>query len=131
MDTIIIKQNSAENYPLIREDIELRVKNDIDIVLELIDVNDNPIDLTGCKIILMVKEKLSDSDVSAKLKKVVTSHTNALNGITTIELTDTDTNLTEGIYFYDITLITSDNLVHMVIQGLFFIFMGINQGTVS
>jgi hypothetical protein len=130
-DASLIKQNEADNFPILREDFEFKKKSDNDIVLEFISATDIGIDITGCSVILMVKEKLSDADNLAKIKKVVTSHTLPLSGITTISLTDTDTNITAGIYFFDITLVTSDNLIHTVVQGLFQIFSGINQGTVS
>jgi len=59
--------------------------------------------ITNWTIYFTVKEKLSDSYANAKIKKIITQHTNPLKGQTVIMLTSNDTNLL-GSYFYDITV---------------------------
>lgn len=65
------------------------------------------INLTGSTVFFTVKASDSDSDDNAKIKKSVTVHTSPTEGKTTIELSTTDTNLSAGIYLYDIQIVDS------------------------
>ena len=57
------------------------------------------VDLTGWTIYFTVKEKVSDSDINANIKKTITSHLDAVNGKSLIELTPTDTDILGNRYF--------------------------------
>lgn len=59
-------------------------------------------DITGWTVYFTVKEKMEDSDNEAKIKKTITNHTDALGGISTIELTIVDTDLEAKEYYYSI-----------------------------
>jgi len=57
------------------------------------------IDITNYTIYFSVKENMKDSDEDAKIFKVITSHLDAKNGKTLIELSKGDTDL-RGSYYY-------------------------------
>ncbi len=59
-------------------------------------------DITGWTVYFTVKENMQDSDENAKIKKAITSHTDAVNGKTTINLTTEDTDLEAKSYYYSI-----------------------------
>lgn len=61
----------------------------------------DPIDITGWTFLFVVKEKASDPDSEAIIKKVITSHSDPTNGVTQIAVLEDDTNDKSGNYFYD------------------------------
>jgi hypothetical protein len=65
--------------------------------------------ITGWTVFFTVKKKTSQLDTEASISKTITSHTTPLSGITTITLTDTDTDIPSGDYVYDITYIDTSN----------------------
>jgi hypothetical protein len=65
-----------------------------------------PYDLTD-KIILYALKQISDkakNDDNALLKGSITSHTNAAQGQTRLEISETETNIAVGTYKFDIRL---------------------------
>lgn len=75
------------------------------------DENQDPIDITGWTIYFTLKKSLTDSDDDALIKKDVTSHIDAVNGLSEIILLNTDTDITPGKYYYDIQI--KDTLNHI------------------
>lgn len=71
------------------------------------------VDLTGATVFFTAKPEISNSadDSDATIEKDVTSHDDPENGVTTIPLTATDTNVTPGIYFYDIQIKSADGTI--------------------
>ena len=68
------------------------------------------IDITGSTVYFAIKTNLTDSDANAKIFKTVTSHSDPLNGKTTIVLTDEDwINVESGNYWYGIKIKFVDN----------------------
>jgi hypothetical protein len=64
-----------------------------------------PFDLTGYTVTFTVKPETALTgvdDTGATIQKVVTSHSDAVNGITLIELDTTDTRVTAGTYTFDV-----------------------------
>jgi len=61
-----------------------------------------------------VKKNLADSYANAKIKKVITQHTNPTRGQTAIMLTSIDTDLL-GSYLYDITV--KNNEMTTILMG--------------
>lgn len=74
------------------------------ITVTFTDENSTAIDLTGSTVFFTVKKALSDSDDNALIKKDITSHTDAVNGITEIILTPTDTSINSGSYKADLQI---------------------------
>ena len=71
----------------------------------------NPVDITGTTIWFTIKVNCTFDDINASLQKKITTHTDALNGKSEIDLTHDDTNnLSPGIYYYDIQLVDGDEV---------------------
>lgn len=69
------------------------------------DSDGNPVSLVGATVYFTVKtEQWNDdtTDASALIKKTITSHTNAAQGITDWTLTDVDMHVDPDNYYYDI-----------------------------
>jgi len=82
------------------------------------DENNLPIDITGYTIRFTAKEKISDADVDAVFAKVITVHEDAVNGISQLELSKTDTDLDAGSYLFDVQITTDEEEVYTVLEGL-------------
>lgn len=59
----------------------------------------------------------ADDDPSGLIRKNVTSHTDAANGLSTITLTDTDTYLDPDTYHYDIKVEEVDGDIYKLDEG--------------
>lgn len=75
-----------------------------------------PEDISGWRILFTCKTKMEDTDAQAVITKDVTSHLDAENGKTLIELTPTDTDLS-GSYYYDIKSVDTANNVNILFHG--------------
>jgi hypothetical protein len=79
-----------------------------------------PRSLVGCTLLFTVKENSYDADADdseASIYKTVTSHTTPATGLSAIELTDTDTDITPKTYFYDVKVKESDNKIYLAQSG--------------
>lgn len=77
--------------------------DDVDIDITVTDSSDNAIDITGWTIWFTAKNKATDDDSDAVIgPKSVTSHTDAANGESKIQLTNSDMDVDSGSYEYDI-----------------------------
>ena len=96
------------------------------ITVTFLDEAGAPIDLTGATVYFTAKSVESDiitDDASAVIEKDVTVHVDeagnpsADEGITTILLTGTDTTVSPGNYFYDITVKYASGVINTPIEG--------------
>lgn len=96
--------SSTPSIELIRRDarslnIHLFTTDDDDVSTD--------IDITGKTIYFTVKRNLNDSDDEAVIgPKSVSVHTTPLEGRTVISLTSDDTDIDEGAYYYDFSILT-------------------------
>jgi len=119
----IIYNSHTENYELKEKDLNLIVGNDVNIVLHFVNEDRLVIDITDFKIFFTVKSDLTIEDtesIPAELQKDVTVHTSPLEGESTIEILNSDTEDLEGNYFYDIKIETDDSPVkiYTVLRGI-------------
>jgi len=81
------------------------------------------IDITGYTFYMMVKESPDDADGDAKINKIVTSHSDPTNGVTTISLSTEDTAQTVSSstqkYVYDIRMKDTSNNITTLMKGNF------------
>ena len=77
-------------------------------------------DLTGYTIAFTVKESKDTADGSANISKAGVI-TDATGGVFTVSLTNTETDLTPGNYFYDFQIDNGSSSVKTVEQGLFIV----------
>lgn len=113
--TIPDKYNTEEidNY----FDLLMRAKNTNIIDCNFIDTDEICINITGATIFLTIKNKTSDTDAAAVLKKDITSLTAPLSGEAEIELTPTDTSSLLGNYIFDLKIKLSTGKIYTVAEG--------------
>ena len=87
--------------------------------LTFVDEDGNAIDLTGATIFFTVKINKADADSDAVIDVDQASHTNAAGGLSSITITNSETDLKPENYFYDFQLVDSGGLVTTVLSGIF------------
>ena len=102
-------------------DITLYRSSDEDITFQYYEANGTtPRTLVGATVFFTVKDNYYDNnatDTTAIITKTVTSHTTPASGITTINLSDTQTTVDPKVYFYDVRVKEVDGSIHMATQG--------------
>lgn len=86
------------------------------------DSDGNSLPLVGATVYFTVKSDVWDDDMSdtnALIKKTVTSHTDEVAGITEWELSDSDTNIAPGKYYYDVIVEFDGKSLPPVLYGKF------------
>lgn len=113
---LYVTQKTLYEKNIIR-DLIIR-KNDTNIIDTFYyNEEDILVDISGATIFFTVKNKPSDIDNDAILKKTITSLTDPQNGNCEIELSSTDTNLTVGNYVYDIQIKLSTGKIYTCSEG--------------
>lgn len=74
-------------------------------------------DITGWTIYFTVKENMNDTDTNAKIDKTITSHSDAVNGITEVTLSSSDTDLTPKNYYYSMDFKDAEGNIGILLQG--------------
>lgn len=77
-----------------------------------------PVVLTSNTCYFTVKINKDDADGSALIAKSWTSHTDATNGITSLELTATESNIAVGSYFYELKRKDSNSKIYSSKTGI-------------
>lgn len=103
-------------------DLEAKQKDTENYVIVIKD-NGVVVDITGYVFVMSIKEKITDTDANAKVRKRVTSHSDPTNGETTITLTGSDTNQTVNsstqTYVYDIVMVNTSSEEKSLMDGVF------------
>jgi hypothetical protein len=89
------------------------------------------IDITGYSIFFTVKNisDVTTDDSLAIISKTVTSHTDAAAGLTSISLTNSDTNITINTYKYDIQSKDGSGNINTILTGNFIINNDVTKRT--
>lgn len=110
--------------------IEVIRGDDVTLNATFQDENGQAINLTGCTVFFTVKDNYtSTDDTAALISKTVTAHTFPLLGQTSIDLTNTDTNLPEADYYYDFQLKDVSNKITSTQRGLLAITWDVTRRT--
>lgn len=90
----------------------IKQRNDTSRELYFKDKDGNPINLTGATVFFTAKATVDsdNTDTSALIKKDVTSHAAPTEGMTLLQLTETDTDVAAGKYKFDIKLKTASGV---------------------
>ena len=114
-------------------DLETFKSDSPDYEITVKDSAGTVIDITGYTFYMTIKENIDDTDANAKVSKIVTSHTDATNGETTISLSSTDTNQTVSSstqkYVYDIRMKDTTGKVTTLLHGNFKIKQAVTIST--
>jgi hypothetical protein len=98
-----------------------RVRGDnYDLSFQIVDINDEPIDLTGAVVLFTVKDVIQREDSQAKISVDVYSFVDAVNGMVNIPLTSEETNLV-GTFKYDLKVIISSEISSVIVDDIIFI----------
>lgn len=87
-------------------DLKIFTKSTRDYKLTLFKDNATA-NITDWKIFFVVKLNMEDTDENAKISKTITSHLDAVNGDTLIELSSSDTDLS-GVHWYEISYLDDE-----------------------
>ena len=82
--------------------------------------NGEPKSLVGATVRFTVKDvewDLQGDDSTAVIQKDITTHLDAAAGITTIELSPTDTDITPDKYYYDIKVEDASGEIFKMVEG--------------
>lgn len=112
-----------------RQDIELDEGDDETFALTRQDSSGLAIDISGYTFWLTVKNDPEDTDANAVLQKTVTAHTDAANGQTEIDLTNSDTEDLQGRYWYDIQEKTSGGTINTLMHGTLYFQPDVTEAT--
>ena len=94
--------------------LEIIKGDDVSLTSTFTDGDGAVVDISGSSITFTAK---NDFGSAAVITKTVTSHSDPTNGVTIIALTDTDTAVDAGDYFYDIQITFSDGKVNSISYG--------------
>ena len=67
----------------------------------------DPIDITGYTVFFTVKKNVNQTDDQAVISKTITDHSNPTGGVTIVPITTSDSDITPGVYLYDIGYINA------------------------
>ena len=85
------------------------------------------VNITDWTIWFTVKTNKTDTDDNALILKKITSHTDAVNGLTTVSLSNSDTDLDAGTYYYDLARLDANGKKRTYLDGKFIVKQGITQ----
>lgn len=94
-------------------------RDDVQLEFTFTDSNNNAVDLTGSTVFLTVKRKRTDTDAEALISKETTSFSAPTTGVMTFDLTDQETNIAPGLYYFDVQLKDSSGLISSSVAGDF------------
>lgn len=82
-----------------------RFKGDIPVAFQ--DINGNPVDITGktVEFVLRLQEDKSSNNDDIILKKIITNHTDPVNGLTSIPIDEGDFDIELKDYISNLTLL--------------------------
>jgi hypothetical protein len=104
--------------------------DDVTLNVAFKDNDGNSIDITGYTVFFTVKDNLATSDdAGALIAKTVTSHSLPSQGQTIINLSNTDTNLPEGIYHYDFQTKDIADKISSTERGVFAVNLDVTKRT--
>ena len=114
-------------------DLEVYKGDSKDYAITVKDSSGTVIDITGYIFYMTVKENATDDDEDAKISKEVTSHTDPINGETTISLSSSETDLPVSSstqkYVYDIRMKDTSNKITTLLNGNFKIRQPVTHST--
>lgn len=102
-------------------DMQVIRRDDVAFEITFKDSDGVAIDITGATVFFTVKKRITDPDSEAVISKTITSFTDPTNGLATLQLSNTDTDITPGKYVFDIQLKTVDNKIASSSSANFFV----------
>jgi len=108
--------------------IEVYKGDDETLNIVVTDSDGDAVDLTGSTIYFTVKRSQTDADADALISVSDSpTGTDATGGISTITLTDEQTEIDEGTYYCDLRIVDSGNLVSTYLVADFVILQNVKR----
>lgn len=106
--------------------------DDASWLVTVTDKDDVAVDITGYTIFFTVKTltDVETDDSAALISKDITSHTTPASGITTITVTNSDTDITPGKYQYDIQMKDGSDRIYTIKRDYFVVLQDITKRTI-
>ena len=76
-----------------------------------------PVDITDAKVMFTLKKTLLQEDADAPLKKDITIHSDPINGTTEIPLTNADTSIASGEYYWSLRVVFQGGEILTAVPG--------------
>ena len=112
-----VKGATVASYPTTRT-LTYALGSDTVSAIGLRGILTVPVVLTSNTCYFTVKINKDDADASALITKSWTSHTDATAGITSLELTTTESNIAVGTYFYELKRKDANSKVYSCQTGI-------------
>jgi len=109
--------------------LEIIRGDDVSMIINFTDEDGAVVDITQAIVFFTVKRKLSDTDDKAVIAVEQTSHITPLTGKTEIELTNQQTDIRPGTYFYDLQLKRTDEKISSIVYGKFQVIQDVTERT--
>lgn len=93
------------------------------------DSSGTAINITGYTVFFTVKKNKSDVEDDALITKDITSHSDAGNGQTTLSITNTESAIAVGEYWYDIQTKDGSGNINTVVVGNFNVLQDVTVRT--
>jgi len=115
---------------MVTPELDIQLIRSDDRTLDLVFTQSgSPYSIVGWTIFFTVKNSENDEDASAIVKKTVTSHQDAANGISAIVLTSADLTIAAGTFYYDIRAKTDLGKFVTILRGRCQIIQNITRRT--
>lgn len=111
-----VKGATVASYPTTRS-LTYSLGSDTVSAIGLRGILTVPVVLTSNTCYFTVKINKDDTDATALIAKSWTSHTDATAGITSLELTTTESNIAVGRYFYELKRKDSNSKIYSCLTG--------------
>jgi len=82
-------------------------------------IDGDPVDLTDGTVYFTVKKRKTDADEDALISKEITEFYDATGGIAVLELTNEETDIGTGLYYFDIQFVDSRDKVMSMPSSVF------------
>ena len=86
-------------------------RDDVELEIVFTDQDGNAIDINGATVFFTLKRRVSDTDEDALVVKEVTEHSSPSEGETTISLSNSETDIPSGVYFYDLQIRNTEDKI--------------------
>lgn len=103
--------------------------DDTTITVTFKDSDGVAIDITGATVFFTVKSDIKDVDGSALISKDITSHSDPVNGITEVVLTNADTTIDTGTHLWDLQIKYTNGKIQSVNAGKIQVSKDVTQRT--
>lgn len=100
-------------------ELEIYRGDDHSFTINVTDSAGSAIDITGYTFYFTLKRDETDdlADSEALISKTITTHSDPTNGVTTISLSDSDTNIPPAVYFYDFQMKDSSGNIYTIVRS--------------